>query len=99
MRGFERFGELGGNGQGLVDRHRSRGQPIRERRALDQLENQRARRAGVLDAVDGGDVRMIDRREQLCLAREPREVIAIGSEPSGRILSATSRPSLVSRAR
>ena len=46
-----------------------------------------------------GDVRMIQRGQDLRFALEAREPIGIGGNASGSILSATSRFSLVSRAR
>jgi hypothetical protein len=49
--------------------------------------------------VDRGDVRVVERREQLRLALEAREAVGIGGDGCVRNLSATSRPSLVSRAR
>ncbi len=57
------------------DRHRLRRwhwpphDAIGERRPLDQLHHQRV----VLDAVDGGDIRMIEGGEDLRLAREARQ--------------------------
>ena len=44
-------------------------------------------------------LRMIQRREQLRFALEPREALGIARERVGQILMATSRFSLVSRAR
>src|SRR5262245_47230958 len=42
-----------------------------ERSALDQLHHQRGHGSVVLESVDGRDVRVIERREHLCLATEP----------------------------
>ena len=36
--------------------------------------------AGLFEAVDGGDVRMVQRRERLRFALEPREAIGIAGE-------------------
>ena len=51
-------------------------QPVGKRRALDQFEHQAERRVGRLigrfDAVDGADVRVIQRGEDLRLAPEAR---------------------------
>jgi hypothetical protein len=42
---------------------------------------------------------MVERGEHVRFALEPRRSVPIGAEASGRTLSATSRPSVVSRAR
>jgi hypothetical protein len=53
---------------------------IQQRRSLDQLEHQRAGAARFLDAVDRGDVRVVERRQRLRLALEPREPLGVGRE-------------------
>ena len=74
--------------------------PLRQVLALDQFHHERARRRRhVFEAVDVRDVRMVQRREGLGFAREPRQPVGIGRKRVGRILSATSRSSFVSRAR
>ena len=45
--------------------------------ALDEFHHQRARVAGLLDAVNRGDVRMIQRREGFRFAREARDPIRV----------------------
>ena len=55
--------------------------------------------AGSLEAVDRGDVRMIQRRKRLGFALEPGEPVGIGGEEIRKHLMATSRSSRVSRAR
>ena len=52
----------------------------------------------LFEAVDGGDVRVIQRREQPRLAFEARQTFGIRRKRRGRTLTATSRPSFVSRA-
>ena len=42
--------------------------PIRKRRAFDEFQDERVRAAGIFEAVDGGDVRMVERREHLRFA-------------------------------
>ena len=44
-------------------------------------------------------MRVVERRQELGLALEPREPLGVVRELRGRTLIATSRPSLVSRAR
>ena len=55
--------------------------------------------AGVFEAVDLRDVRMIERREHLRFTTETREAIGIVGDAGSRTLIATSRFSFVSRAR
>ena len=45
--------------QRLTDRDRAPCEPIGERVAVDELEDERGRAIHVLDAVNGADVRMI----------------------------------------
>ena len=99
MRGFERVGDLPGDRHRLVSRQRAVGQPIGERHTIDELENEEPGGGVFLDAVDAGDMRMIQRREQLRLTREARVAFRIPRNGTGRVLMATSRPSLESRPR
>ena len=92
-------GDLLRDRERLVERDRSAGDAIGERRPFDQLQHQRAHTSGLFEAVDGADVRMVQRREDLRLALEARQAVGSRANASGSILSATSRPSLVSRAR
>ena len=48
--------------------------------ALDQFHHQRTDTIGFFETVDVGDVRMIERRERLRFAREPRQAIGIAGE-------------------
>ena len=80
VRGFEGFGNLLRDRQRLVDRNRSLRDPVRERRPLDQLHDERLHAVRLLEAVDVRDVRMIERGEDLRLAFEPRQAIRIGGE-------------------
>ena len=78
--GFERFGDLPRNGERLVERERTLGDALGERRPLDQLHDERAHAGGVLEPVNVRDVRMIERRERLRLAFEPGEPLGIVRE-------------------
>ena len=79
VRGFERLGDLAGDGQGVGKigdrdpRAMMRGQIL----ALDQLHHERRDAARLLEAVDRGDVRMIQRREHFGFALEPRQPIRV----------------------
>jgi hypothetical protein len=52
-------------------------QPNVERVAFDELQHERGRSAVRLESVDGGDVRMIERRKHLGLAFEPAQPLGI----------------------
>ena len=77
VRGFERLGDLPRHRQRLVDGEGAARDSIGERRAFDQLHHQRVLAAGILEAVDLRDVRMIERREELRFPAEPRQAIGI----------------------
>ena len=64
--------------------------------AVPSLEDQHRVALVLLQAVDGGDVGMTQRREELRLAPESFEAMRIGREALGRISSATRRPSRAS---
>jgi hypothetical protein len=53
---------------------------IGERRTFDQFEHQYPHATRFFEAVDGGDIGMIERREDLCLTLEAREAIRIERE-------------------
>ena len=57
VRGLERLDDLPGNRQRLIERQRALRDAVREGDALDELHHERGRAAGLLDPVDGGDVR------------------------------------------
>ena len=85
VRRFERVGDLAGDGQD-VGKHQggaliSQGADFgRQILALDQFHHERVCGARVLNPVDGGDVRMIERRQHLRFAAEAREPIGIARE-------------------
>ncbi len=86
VRRFERVGNLGGDRQRLLERHRSARDDVREVLTLDQFHGQGAHAVELFEAVDLGDVRVIEGGERLCLTREPRQAIGIGSEQVGKHL-------------
>ena len=77
---LERVSELTCDRQCLGNRNRSSRESIRERRAFDQLEDQCEPAVNLFDAVDRGDVRVIDRGEQARFAFEARAPVTIASE-------------------
>jgi hypothetical protein len=58
---LERLGDLRGDRQDVVERHRSPGNAIGEGRSFDQLHHQRAARTGFLEAVNLRDVRVVQK--------------------------------------
>ena len=73
LRRFERFCDLRGKRQRLLNRYRTLRSEIGERRTLDQLHHQAGDAAAFLEAVNLRDVRVVQRRECLGLALEPRQ--------------------------
>ena len=86
MRRFEGLGDLLRYWQRLVQGDRPLRDPVGEGRAFDQLQHQCPRPLGFLDAVDGGDVRVVEAGEDLGLPREPGEPIWISREGVGEDL-------------
>ena len=78
VRRFQRLGDLSRDGQGLVERNRTVRDAIRERRALDQFQDEgRMPCDRFFEAVDGGDVWVVQRRQHPGLALEARKAIRI----------------------
>ncbi len=69
--GFQARGDLAGDGESLFER-----QGTLEVGAFDQFHHQRA----LLDAVDGGDIGMIQRRQHLRFAFEARHVLGVAGQ-------------------
>ena len=79
VRVFERLGHLQQRVFGFLRWQRSFGDAFGEGRALHQLHDE-----GVFfDAVDGGDARVIERRQHLGFAREAGQALGVVGE-SGR---------------
>ena len=75
--GLEGFGDLPRDRQHVVRGNRAAGDPIGERCAVDQLEDQRLDAVRLLDTVDSGNVWMVQRGEHLSFAPEAREPVGI----------------------
>ena len=86
VRVFQRLGDLPGDRQRLGNRNWSLRDAIGQRRAFDQLHHQRRGAASPLETVDGGDVRVVERREDLGFAPEAREPIGISGHRLGQDL-------------
>ena len=80
VRGFERVGDLLRDRQRFVERDRAARDTLRQVVALDQFHHEGMCATGFLKAVDRRDVRMIQRREGLRLAFEPRHAIGVRGE-------------------
>lgn len=74
--GLERLGDLFGDRERFVDGNLPLRDAIGQRRPFDELEDQRAR----LEAVDAGDVGVVQRGENLGLARESGDALGVGRE-------------------
>jgi hypothetical protein len=79
MRRIERVNDLSGDCQRLGEEQRSRRDLMGERRAFDEFEDERLDAIDFFHAMDGGDVRMVQRREQLRLMLETRETLVVTS--------------------
>ena len=86
VRGLERLGDLPGDGEGLVEGERPALQPLGEVFALDELHDEGADAARLLEAVDRGDVGVLELGEDLRLALEAREAVGVRGERLGEDL-------------
>ncbi len=94
MGGVQRVGDLLRDGQSLREWQRAPAHAIVQSVALDQLEHQGRHIAGVFETVDGPDVRMIERCEQLCFAFEARHAIGVRREQRRQELQRDLAPKL-----
>jgi hypothetical protein len=90
---LERFGNLLRDGKGFFERDSALRDPVREGRPVDEFHHERTdaglirvRSSRVFEAVDLSDVRVIERRKQLCLLLEPRQPFGIAREQIGQYL-------------
>ena len=81
-----RVGDLLRDRRRLRDRQRAARDQCREVVAVDELHDERARASRLLEPVDRGDVRMLELREQLRFALEPRQTLGIRHECRGQHL-------------
>ena len=77
VRGLQRLGDLLRYRQRLIQRDRPLRDAVSKRGSLDQLQHQRPRTLGFLDAVDLRDVGVVEAGEDLRLPREPGEAVGI----------------------
>ena len=80
VRGFERLRDLLRDGQGFVERQGSARDALRQIVTFDELHHERGHAPAFFEAVDRGDVRMIQGREHFRFALKTREPIGIDRE-------------------
>ena len=76
--------DLGGGAERFVERQRPSGQPLVEPFSLDQLEDQVESALRFLDAVEGREVRVVQRAQETGLALEPRPPFLVARERIGK---------------
>ena len=77
VRRFQGFGDLSRDRHNLVQWNRSGRDAIRQRRTVDQLQDERVHTIGILETVDRRDIWMIERCEDLCFPPEAREPVSV----------------------
>src|SRR5262245_54166772 len=86
VRGFKRFRNLPREWKCFIERNRpsldSRGEIL----SLDEFHHQRRRLVGALEAVNRGDVRVIERGQGLGFTLKSREPVGVGSQRRGQHL-------------
>ena len=82
----EGVGDLPRDRERLVDGDATADDAIGQRLAVNELHHQRPGTGGFLEAIDMRDVRVIQRREHLCLALESGQAIRVGHQGVGQHL-------------
>ncbi len=80
VRRLERLGDLHRHVERVLDRQRSAREPLRQVLAGDELHRDEALAFRLVQAVDRGDVRVVQRREQACLALEASHALRLGGD-------------------
>ena len=78
--GLDGVSDLRGDGKRVVERDRTLRDPLGQRRSVDELHHERVNVLRILDAVDVGDVRMVERREDLRFDLKPGEPLRVCSD-------------------
>ena len=86
MRGVERLGDLPGNLERLARAASGRRRAARQRLPVDVFEDQEPRALILFESVDAGDVRMVQRCQELRLAGEAGDVLGIAGQRFGQRL-------------
>ena len=98
MRFVEGVRDLNGILERQAHRERPALQAVRQRLSVEVLHDQEGGPAFIADVIQRADMRMIEVRDRARFALEALAIVGITSEALGRILIATVRSSLVSRA-
>jgi hypothetical protein len=77
---LQRLGDLRRNAQGFVDLNWPCDHALGQVEARHKLHDEVVRLAGILDAINLGDVGMIQRCQQACFALEPRQPVGVAGE-------------------
>ena len=80
VRRHQCVGNLSGDRQRFIDRNGAFGNALSQRLPFDELHHEELRAGCLLEAVQCGDMGVVERREQLGLALEAREPLGIGRE-------------------
>ena len=86
VRRFERLGNLLRDRERLIERDRTSSDALREIVSLDQFHHEGGHAPALFEAVDGGDVWVVQRGEGLGFTLEAREPISIVGERLGQHL-------------
>ena len=71
VRGFQTLGNLAADFEGLLNTQGTFAQPLGEGLTLDQLQDQKAHSIGLFQAMDRGNVGVIEGGQDLSLASKP----------------------------
>ena len=77
VRRLQTLGQLPPDSDDFVERQGTDGESLGERRPFDEFEHERGDAGALLEAVDGSDVRMIERGERASLFLEAGEPVGI----------------------
>ena len=80
VRGLQPLGDLPRDGQGLCRTDSAFREAVGERGPLDQFQHERLDVAGVFEAVNGSDVRMVQRGQDVRFALEARQTVGVEHE-------------------
>ena len=80
VRRFEGLGDLLGDGKGLIQRDSALRDAVRQRRPLDEFQDQRPDTLSLLQPVDRADVGMIQRGEHLGFTLKAGQPVRVGRE-------------------
>jgi hypothetical protein len=86
VRRLQRLRDLARNGERLVEWNGNLRDAVGEGRGLDQLHHERRRPGRPLEAVDGRDVWMVQRRKHFGLALEARQPLRVARDGLGQDL-------------